>query len=171
MAIEFSPETYRKFEETVARYPKKEAAMLPVLSLAQQEFGHLGSEAIEYVAKLMGQSRGELLHHVQHEAHRTPPYSSLPHFALRAARRGKSHQLSQKNFGHRLWPNDAGRQIHAVRGGMSGFVRHGADDAGERRLLRESDGRKYDGNSPAVKIMTGDRWPSPVAGLLSLHSD
>lgn len=56
MALEFSPETFKKFEETVARYPKKEAAMLPVLYLAQQEFGYIGSEAIEYVAKLMGQA-------------------------------------------------------------------------------------------------------------------
>jgi NADH-quinone oxidoreductase E subunit len=56
MAVEFSPETYRKFEETVARYPRKEAAMLPVLYLAQQEFGYLSAEAIEYVAKLMEQS-------------------------------------------------------------------------------------------------------------------
>jgi len=45
----------REFEATVARYPKKEAAMLPVLYLAQREFGHLGPEAIEYVAKLMEQ--------------------------------------------------------------------------------------------------------------------
>jgi NADH-quinone oxidoreductase subunit E len=56
MALEFSPETYKNFEETLARYPKKEAAILPVLYLAQQEFGYLGPEAIEYVARLMGQS-------------------------------------------------------------------------------------------------------------------
>jgi NADH-quinone oxidoreductase subunit E len=56
MALDFSSETYKKFEETVARYPKKEAAILPVLYLAQQEFGYLGQEAIEYVAQLMGQS-------------------------------------------------------------------------------------------------------------------
>lgn len=56
MALEFSPETYKRFEETVARYPRKEAALLPVLCLAQKEFGHLGQEAIEYVARLMGQS-------------------------------------------------------------------------------------------------------------------
>jgi NADH-quinone oxidoreductase subunit E len=55
MALEFSPETLKEFEATVARYPKKEAAMLPVLYLAQREFGHLGSEAIGYVAKLMDQ--------------------------------------------------------------------------------------------------------------------
>lgn len=56
MALEFSHETYKKFEETVSRYPEKEAAMLPVLYLAQQEFGHLSAEAIEYVAKIMEQS-------------------------------------------------------------------------------------------------------------------
>ena len=56
MALEFSPETLKKFEETVARYPKKEAAMLPVLYLAQQEFGWLSPEAIEYVATLMEQA-------------------------------------------------------------------------------------------------------------------
>jgi NADH-quinone oxidoreductase subunit E len=56
MALEFSPETLKQFEATVARYPKREAAMLPVLYLAQREFGHLGPEAIEYVAKLMDQA-------------------------------------------------------------------------------------------------------------------
>jgi NADH-quinone oxidoreductase E subunit len=56
MALEFSPATYKQFEETVARYPRKEAALLPVLCLAQKEFGHLGQEAIDYVARLMGQS-------------------------------------------------------------------------------------------------------------------
>ncbi len=53
MALEFSPEALQKFHETVSRYPKKEAAMLPVLYLAQREFGYLSSEAIEYIAKLM----------------------------------------------------------------------------------------------------------------------
>jgi NADH-quinone oxidoreductase subunit E len=56
MALAFSPEAYKKFEEIVARYPKKEAAMLPVLYLAQEEFGHIVPEAIDYVAQLMGQS-------------------------------------------------------------------------------------------------------------------
>jgi len=55
MSVEFSPETLKKFEETVNRYPKKEAAMLPVLYLAQQEFGYLGDEAIAYVAKILEQ--------------------------------------------------------------------------------------------------------------------
>jgi NADH-quinone oxidoreductase E subunit len=60
MALEFSPAAYKKFEETVGRYPKKEAAMLPVLYLAQEEFGYLSPEAIEYVARLMGQSPAQV---------------------------------------------------------------------------------------------------------------
>lgn len=55
MAVEFSPAALKKFEETVSRYPKPEAAMLPVLYLAQEEFGHLSHEAIAYIANLMGQ--------------------------------------------------------------------------------------------------------------------
>jgi NADH-quinone oxidoreductase E subunit len=54
--MEFSPEALKEFDEIVARYPKKDAAMLPVLYLAQREFGHIGPEAIDYVAKLMEQS-------------------------------------------------------------------------------------------------------------------
>ena len=60
MAVEFSPEALEKFEETVSRYPKKEAAMLPVLYLAQQEFGYLSVEAMDYVARLMGQSPAQV---------------------------------------------------------------------------------------------------------------
>ena len=46
----------KEFEEIVARYPRKEAAMLPVLYLAQREFGYVGSEAINYIARLMDQA-------------------------------------------------------------------------------------------------------------------
>src|SRR5919106_5501298 len=60
MALEFSPKAYREFEETVGRYPQKEAAMLPVLYLAQREFGYLSEEATAYVAKLMGQSPAQV---------------------------------------------------------------------------------------------------------------
>lgn len=37
----------------VRQYPEKEGALIPVLSLAQKEFGYLSLEAIEYVAKIM----------------------------------------------------------------------------------------------------------------------
>jgi NADH-quinone oxidoreductase subunit E len=53
MTMAFSPERLKKFHEVVGRYPKKEAAMLPVLYLAQEEFGHLSDEAIDYIAEIM----------------------------------------------------------------------------------------------------------------------
>lgn len=56
MAVEFSPAALKEFDDIVARYPKKDAAMLPVLYLAQREFGHIGADAIDYVARLMEQA-------------------------------------------------------------------------------------------------------------------
>ncbi len=53
MALEFSQETLKQFDEIVSRYPEQKSAVLPVLFMAQKEFGHLSQEAIEYVAKLM----------------------------------------------------------------------------------------------------------------------
>ena len=54
MAIEFSPDKLNRVSELISRYPHKEGAILPVLYLAQEEFGYLSAESIEYVAKLMG---------------------------------------------------------------------------------------------------------------------
>ncbi len=53
MAFEFSPETLKQFDDVVSRYPEKKSAILPVLYMAQKEFGHLSQDAIEYVANLM----------------------------------------------------------------------------------------------------------------------
>ena len=53
MAVEFSPETLKKIEEIASRYPKREAATLPVLYLAQEAFGYIGEEAIECVARVL----------------------------------------------------------------------------------------------------------------------
>ncbi len=53
MALEFSQETLKQFDEIVSRYPEQKSAVLPVLYMAQKEFGHLSQEAIEYEAKLM----------------------------------------------------------------------------------------------------------------------
>jgi len=53
MAVKFSPQTKREFKETLSRYPHKEAALLPVLLLAQREFGVLSDELVQYVAGLM----------------------------------------------------------------------------------------------------------------------
>lgn len=53
MALEFSPQALQKISEIISRYPHKQSAVVPVLYLAQEEFGHLSQEAIDYVANLM----------------------------------------------------------------------------------------------------------------------
>ena len=50
MAIEFSAQTKQRIDRLLTRYPTKQAALLPVLHLAQDEFGHLSDEALHLVA-------------------------------------------------------------------------------------------------------------------------
>jgi NADH-quinone oxidoreductase subunit E len=54
VSLAFSETAQAKFERTLARYPNREAAILPTLHLAQREFGFLSAEAILYVASLLG---------------------------------------------------------------------------------------------------------------------
>lgn len=53
MAVQFSDETYKRFEEVLTHYPTKQAAILPTFWLAQQEFGYLSLETMEYLAELL----------------------------------------------------------------------------------------------------------------------
>lgn len=54
MSPEFSEKTRKKIEDIVARYPHKEAAVLPVLHLAQQEFGHISADSEKMIADILG---------------------------------------------------------------------------------------------------------------------
>jgi len=51
--IEFSEKALEKFKKTVQKYPHKKAVLLPTLWLAQEEFGYLSLEVMEYIAKLL----------------------------------------------------------------------------------------------------------------------
>ncbi len=53
MSVRFSQQAQKEFEEIVRRYPQKQAAMLPVLYLAEREFGHVSQEVEEYVGELL----------------------------------------------------------------------------------------------------------------------
>jgi NADH dehydrogenase (ubiquinone) flavoprotein 2 len=53
MSLEFSAQAKQRIERVVARYPQKQAALLPVLHIAQDEFGHLPDEALELVARTL----------------------------------------------------------------------------------------------------------------------
>ncbi len=54
MSPEFSEKTKKRIEEIIARYPQKEAAILPVLHIAQQEFGSISAEEEKLVARILG---------------------------------------------------------------------------------------------------------------------
>jgi NADH-quinone oxidoreductase E subunit len=54
MALAFSPQVAKKIEETRARYPTAQAACLPVLHLAQDQFGYLSDEALRLVSATLG---------------------------------------------------------------------------------------------------------------------
>ena len=51
MALQFSEETEARFQTIVGRYPNTLAALLPVLHLAQSEFGWISVEVMDYVAE------------------------------------------------------------------------------------------------------------------------
>lgn len=53
MAVQFSQETYKQFQEVLTHYPTKRAALLPTFWLAQEEFGYLSPEVMEYIAQLL----------------------------------------------------------------------------------------------------------------------
>lgn len=60
MALAFSTEALRKIDDIKRQYPTTQAACLPALHLAQDEFGHLSDDAIELVATTLGLPRAHV---------------------------------------------------------------------------------------------------------------
>ena len=52
--MEFSAPAKSECEELLARYPRPEGALLPVLHLAMREWGHIPTEAVVYLSNLLG---------------------------------------------------------------------------------------------------------------------
>lgn len=50
MSLEFSKKTEQEFQSLLQKYDTKRSTLLPTLYLAQEEFGHLSKEAMNYVA-------------------------------------------------------------------------------------------------------------------------
>lgn len=72
--IQFSEKTQKEFQEILGRYDSKRSALLPTLHLAQNEFGCLNDDVVEYVAHLMDLSPAQVLEVVSfyHMFHRKP---------------------------------------------------------------------------------------------------
>jgi len=54
MSPEFSDKIKKEVEGIVARYPEKKAALLPVLHVAQREFGFVGEDTERMIAGFLG---------------------------------------------------------------------------------------------------------------------
>lgn len=61
LMIEFSEEAKRRYQTILSHYADKRAALLPVLTLAQREFGWISQEVAEYIGKLMGYPPADVL--------------------------------------------------------------------------------------------------------------
>src|ERR1700724_2269103 len=59
--ITFSEEGMRRFKVILTHYPEKRAAVLPVLTLAQREFGWISGEVAQYVGELLGYPASDML--------------------------------------------------------------------------------------------------------------
>jgi NADH-quinone oxidoreductase subunit E len=53
MSPKFSEKIKKEVAEIIARYPQKKAALLPVLHVAQREFGYIGEDTAQMVAGLL----------------------------------------------------------------------------------------------------------------------
>ncbi|MGA7613540.1 MAG: NAD(P)H-dependent oxidoreductase subunit E [Thermoanaerobaculia bacterium] len=51
--VEFPPDAKAKFEAILTRYPNGEAALLPILHLAQEVWGWISPETVVYVGELL----------------------------------------------------------------------------------------------------------------------
>ncbi|MFP4527147.1 MAG: NADH-quinone oxidoreductase subunit NuoE [Candidatus Kapaibacterium sp.] len=56
MEIQFSPEELEKIDSIKKKYPESQAAIMPVLWMAQKKFGWLSKDVMKYCAELLGLS-------------------------------------------------------------------------------------------------------------------
>jgi NADH-quinone oxidoreductase E subunit len=59
--IQFSEDAMRRYQKILSRYPEKRAAVIPVLALAQREFGWISEEVADYIGGLMGYPPADVL--------------------------------------------------------------------------------------------------------------
>ncbi|MBI3586680.1 MAG: NADH-quinone oxidoreductase subunit NuoE [Ignavibacteriales bacterium] len=57
----FTEENLKKIEELKKKYPTTQALVLPVLWMAQEQFGHISNDTMKYVAQLLNVPYGHIL--------------------------------------------------------------------------------------------------------------
>ena len=58
--VEFPAEAKKRFDWILTRYPNKEAALLPVLHLAQEVWGWIAPETVMYISELLDLSPADV---------------------------------------------------------------------------------------------------------------
>ncbi len=56
----FTEENFKKIEELKKKYPKTNSLMLPVLWIAQEQFGWISNETMKYISELLNVHIGEV---------------------------------------------------------------------------------------------------------------
>lgn len=59
--LQFNPDNEKKFLDVLSRYPVKKAALLPVLYIAQDQWGFLNEENMTYVAQRLELHASEVM--------------------------------------------------------------------------------------------------------------
>ena len=57
----FTEENLKKIEELKKKYPTTQALVLPVLWIAQEQFGHISNDTMKYIAQLLNVPYGHIL--------------------------------------------------------------------------------------------------------------
>ena len=157
----FPPEAMARIERILERYPTKQAALLPVLWVAQETWGWISREAAEEVARILElppvarRRRPDVLHDVQpapgrdgtccSSARRSPATSRGP---------GELIDALPEASGDRPRGDHGGRQVHDGRGRVHRRLRPRAVDDGQRQVPR-ADGREEAGR-PARPALGGE---------------
>ncbi|KAF0246054.1 MAG: NADH-quinone oxidoreductase subunit [Planctomycetota bacterium] len=61
MSFTFTPERRAKLDALILRYPKKQAALLPALRMAEEQAGCVDFDAMEHVAEILDVSPAKVL--------------------------------------------------------------------------------------------------------------
>ena len=149
----FPPEAMARIEKILTRYPTKQAALLPVLWVAQETWGWISKESSEEVARLLGLPAshvdGVLTFYTMFNLR--PVGKNL----LQVCTSISCHLLGAealvehcgRKLGIGLEETTQGRQVHAGRGRVHRRLRQGPLDDGQRQVLR-ADGREEAGPAP-----------------------
>ena len=161
----YTPENQAKFDENVTHYPpeQRKSAILYALYLAQGQQGYLTGNAMRFVAQQIGCSTADVedvvsyytMFYTKPVGKRVLNVCRTLSCALLGAER-VTEELSEK-LGITPGADDAGRRVHADRGGVPGRVRPRAGGDGQRRLARAAGARAGVDSSSTTSRRAGRR--------------